>query len=82
MELAPRGEGSPRQLSETKNTKESIAGPVVLMFLSAMAIVWWVYSALFPQDVLTFLLMLMYIPIVGIAAVFLYRRIKMRENVG
>jgi len=63
-------------MTQTENTNSSIAGPVVLMFIAVMAAAWIVYSTLFPQDVLTFLIMLVYIPIVGVIAALLYWKLK------
>ncbi len=59
-----------------QTTSKSTAGPVVLMFLAGMGVAWMAYSMLFPQDVITFLIMLAYIPAVGVAAALLYRRLK------
>lgn len=63
-------------MTQTSNAKTGIAGPVVLMFIAGMGAAWFAYSTLFPQDVLTFLIMLTYVPIVGIIAVLLYRKLK------
>lgn len=55
---------------------KGIAGPVVLMFLAGMGVAWMVYSTMFQQGILTFIILLAYIPATGIAAAVLYRWLK------
>ena len=64
------------KMTQTANTNRGAAASVVLMFLMVMAGAWMAYSWLFPQDVLTFLIMLVYIPVVGVIAALLYRYLR------
>lgn len=57
-------------------TTKGVAGPAVLMFLAGMGAAWMIYSTMFPQDVLTFIILLVYIPTVGVIAALLYRWLK------
>jgi hypothetical protein len=62
-------------MTQTANAK-GIAGPIILMFLAVATAAWFAYSTLFPQDVITFLVTIIYFPIIGIIAVGLYRHLR------
>jgi hypothetical protein len=67
-------------MAHVQNTKEGVVGPILVMFLAVMTGAWFVYSTLFPQGVLTFIILLIYLPVVGIIAVILYRYLKCRDK--
>lgn len=62
--------------AQTADTSRGAAGSIILMFLAGMAAAWVAYSILFNQGVLTFIIMLAYIPVVGVVAAFLYRYLR------
>ena len=59
-----------------QQASNGVAGPAVLMFIAAAGVAWMVYSTLFNQGVLTFVILLAYIPAIGISAAVLYRKLK------
>ena len=67
-------------MTQRTNTGGNNAGAIVLMFVAAMGIVWIVYSSFFQQGVLTFLILLVYIPAVGVIALLLYRKLRRRPK--
>jgi hypothetical protein len=58
-----------------KNSK-SIAGSVVVMLIAVATVAWFGYTILFPQDVVTFLVSIIYFPVAGIMIFVVYMRLK------
>ncbi len=65
-------------MPQTAKNKNGVAGPVVLMVFATMTAAWFAYSMLFPQDVITFLVTLIYFPMVGVICFVLYGRLRNR----
>jgi len=63
---------------QSAKDNRGIAGPVVLMFITAMGAAWMAYSWLFPQDIITLIVLFIYIPTVGVIAGLLYKKLKQK----
>jgi hypothetical protein len=56
--------------------QDGTAGPIMLMFVTGLGAAWMIYSTLFNQGVLTFVILLAYIPAASTASLLLYRKLK------
>jgi hypothetical protein len=63
-------------VTQATNGNKGIAGAVVVMVITGFGIAWIAYSTLFPQGVLTFILLLIYAPIAGVVAMLLYMKLR------
>ena len=63
-------------VTQASKSSKGIAGSVVVMLIAVATAAWFTYTLLFPQDVITFLVSIVYFPVAGIIIFVVYVRLK------